>query len=124
MRAIGRNWLTPGLDTQWLKVPLKHFKNHDFRSLENIYVDFKGEGTLNALTDEDWWEAPGLVTTYSDELFAFQANLSGLSARPSGGAAPHYFAGLKWILAGADAGGFGGSGLGSHISRVLLRSQQ
>ncbi|XOK14324.1 hypothetical protein ACI6PO_21280 [Agrobacterium tumefaciens] len=26
-------------------------------------------GTHNALTNEDWWEAPGLVATYSDEFF-------------------------------------------------------
>lgn len=51
-------WLNPGLDTQWLKIPLKHFKNRDFRSLEEILIDFQGEGTPNALTREDWWEAP------------------------------------------------------------------
>jgi len=39
------HWLNPGLDTQWLKIPLKHFKNRDFRSLEEIRVDFQGEGT-------------------------------------------------------------------------------
>lgn len=64
------NWLTPGLDTQWLKVPVKYIQNRDFRSLEKIKVDFRGEGTFNPLLDEDWWEAPGLITTYSDEFFA------------------------------------------------------
>lgn len=63
-------WLNPGLDTQWLKIPLERFENRDFRSLEKIRVDFLGEGTANTLTGEDWWEAPGLITTYSDELFA------------------------------------------------------
>lgn len=62
-------WLNPGLDTQWLKIPLKHFENGDYRSLQKIRVDFQGEGTRNALTGEDWWEAPGLITTYSDEFF-------------------------------------------------------
>lgn len=63
-------WLNPGLDTQWLHIPLERFEHRDFRSLEKIRVDFLGEGTPNALTGEDWWEAPGLITTYSDELFA------------------------------------------------------
>lgn len=63
-------WLNPGLDTQWLKIPLKHFKNRDFRSLEEILIDFRGEGTPNALNREDWWEAPGLITIYSDEFFS------------------------------------------------------
>lgn len=27
-------WLNPGLDTQWLKIPVKHFENGDFRSLQ------------------------------------------------------------------------------------------
>lgn len=63
-------WLNPALDTQWLKIPLKRFENRDHRSLQEIRVDFQGEGTPNALTSEDWWEAPGLITTYSDEFFA------------------------------------------------------
>lgn len=63
-------WLNLGLDTQWLKIPLECFENRDFRSLEKIRVDFQGEGTPNALTGEDWWEAPGGIATYSDELFA------------------------------------------------------
>jgi hypothetical protein len=62
--------LNPGLDTQWLKIPLKRFENRDYRSLQEIRADFQGEGTRNALTSEDWWEAPGLITTYSDEFFA------------------------------------------------------
>ncbi len=63
-------WLNPGLDTQGLKIPLKRFENRDYRSLQEIRADFQGEGTRNALTSEDWWEAPGLITTYSDEFFA------------------------------------------------------
>ncbi|NTE89613.1 hypothetical protein [Agrobacterium rubi] len=63
-------WLNPGLDTQWLKIPLKRFENRDYRSLQEIRADFQGEGTRNALTGEDWWEAPGLISTYSDEFFA------------------------------------------------------
>lgn len=62
-------WLNPGLDTQWLAIPLKRFQNRDYRSLDRLRVEFKGEGTHNALTNEDWWEAPGLVATYSDEFF-------------------------------------------------------
>ncbi|MDH0912403.1 hypothetical protein N5C66_25485 [Rhizobium pusense] len=62
-------WLNPALDTQWLKIPLKRFENRDYRSLQEIRADFQGEGTRNALTGEDWWEAPGLITTYSDEFF-------------------------------------------------------
>lgn len=62
-------WLNPGLNTQWLKIPLKRFQNRDFRTLESIHIDFQGEGTHNTLNNEEWWEAPGLVTTYSDELF-------------------------------------------------------
>ncbi len=75
------HWLNPGLDTQWLKIPLKHFKNRDFRSLEEIRVDFQGEGTQNPLIGENWWEAPGLITTYSDEFFARAA----ISIRHDGG---------------------------------------
>lgn len=63
-------WLNPVLDTQWLKIPLKHFKNRDFRILEEIRVNFQGEGTQNPLIGENWWESPGLITTYSDEFFA------------------------------------------------------
>lgn len=62
-------WLTPFLDTQWLSIPLKRFQNRDYRSLDGLQVEFRGEGTHNALTNEDWWEAPGLVATYSDEFF-------------------------------------------------------
>ncbi|KXG84779.1 hypothetical protein ATO67_12135 [Agrobacterium bohemicum] len=62
-------WLNPCLDTQWLDIPVKHFQNRDYRSLETIHVNFQGEGTPNRLKDEDWWEAPGLITTYSDEFF-------------------------------------------------------
>ncbi|KAB2766130.1 hypothetical protein F9K84_21275 [Brucella anthropi] len=62
-------WLNPGLDTQWLRIPLKRFENRDYRSLQKVRVDFQGEGTRNALTGEDWREAPGLVTIYSDEFF-------------------------------------------------------
>ena len=64
-------WLNPGLDTQWLKIPLERFDNRDYRSLQEIRVDFQGEGTRNPLMGEDWWEAPGLITTYSDEFFAY-----------------------------------------------------
>lgn len=62
-------WIEPFLDTQWLEIPIDRFKGRDFRSLENIHVDFRGEGTPNALTGEDWWEAPGLISAYTDELF-------------------------------------------------------
>jgi hypothetical protein len=62
-------WLDPCLDTQWLDIPVKHFQNRDYRSLEKIHIDFQGEGTPNILKEEDWWEAPGLIATYSDELF-------------------------------------------------------
>lgn len=62
-------WLNPGLDTQWLAIPLKRFQNRDYRSLDGLRVEFRGEGTRNALTNDDWWEAPGLVATYSDEFF-------------------------------------------------------
>ncbi|MBV7481501.1 hypothetical protein [Bordetella sp. BOR01] len=62
-------WLDPYLETQWLKIPLKRFHERDYRSLEKIHIDFKGEGTPNSLTGDDWWESPGLIATYSDELF-------------------------------------------------------
>jgi hypothetical protein len=63
-------WINAGLNTQWIKIPLKRFQNRDFRTLETINIDFRGEGTHNTLNNEEWWEAPGLITTYSDELFS------------------------------------------------------
>ncbi|GAA5619283.1 hypothetical protein Brsp03_03447 [Brucella sp. NBRC 12951] len=83
-------WLNPGLDTQWLKIPLKRFENRDYRSLQEIRADFQGEGTRNALTSEDWWEAqvlspptamsfslvrkfPSVTTVVACFRFSFQA---------------------------------------------------
>lgn len=71
-------WLNPGLDTQWLKIPLKHFKNRDFRSLEEILIDFRGEGTPNALTREDWWEAYNVhpfFREWKSEEYTYQKQL-------------------------------------------------
>ncbi len=62
-------WLEPYLNTEWLRIPMERFQDRDYRSLEKIHVDFQGEGTPNALTGEDWWEAPGLISCYSDEWF-------------------------------------------------------
>lgn len=74
--------LSPYLDTQWLEIPIKFFKNRDYKSLGEIDIDFKGEGTPNKLKKEDWWEAPGLITTYSDELFKrAEISLRGASER-------------------------------------------
>lgn len=64
-------WLNPFLDTQWLSLPRDYFsaRDRDYRKLTDFVMDYAGEDTPNSLTDEDWWEAPGLIATYSDELF-------------------------------------------------------
>jgi len=63
------SWLSPHLLTEWLDLPAKAFPNRSFRDLDGLRVDFAGLGAPNALTKEDWFETPGLVTFYGQEGF-------------------------------------------------------
>ncbi|GLK55018.1 hypothetical protein JOD31_002178 [Methylopila capsulata] len=62
-------WLSPHLLTEWLDLPAKTFPTCSFRDLDGLRVDFAGLWTPNALTKEDWFETPGLVTFYGQEGF-------------------------------------------------------
>lgn len=61
--------MTPGVDTQWLELPVSVFTERDVRSLDGLSIVYDGPRTPNSLTGGAWRDAPGLLGTYGDEAF-------------------------------------------------------
>lgn len=61
--------MTPGVDTQWLELPVSIFTERDLGSLDGLSTVYDGPRSINALTGEEWPEPPGLLRTYGDEAF-------------------------------------------------------
>lgn len=61
--------ITPGVDTQWLELPVSVFAGRDIRSLNGLAITYDGPRAINPLTGETWRDPPGLLGTYGDEAF-------------------------------------------------------
>lgn len=64
-----KHYLKPRIYTEWLDIPIDYIKNKNFRTLEEVSIDFLDSDEMDDVESLIWTEAPGALYVDNHRVF-------------------------------------------------------